>query len=148
MGISLKHTHKSYESLFLPSSEVALARSLYDLYVQTLFNYGMHLCENGEAVKEVLLLLFGQINPKHDLKGSDDSVRFNLFKNFRLRLVSTQDGYSGNNFSISYEKEAEFLKFYCGFSYEEVAGIMNLEVECVHRFISNEVESLAKLRVK
>jgi len=124
------------------------ASRLYDRYVQQLFNYGMHVCGNREAVKESLLKLFVQIGEEYRSPGKSISTRCQLFRKFRQSLVDGQrislmhhTHESGPRLS-RWEHEAAFLKLDCGFSYQEVAAIMVVRIETACNLVSQAFEAM------
>jgi DNA-directed RNA polymerase specialized sigma24 family protein len=60
---------------------------LYDSHVQELFNYGMHVCDDPQAVRSCLKELFvGVWEQRHNL-GVTTSITSCLFKSFRKLLI-------------------------------------------------------------
>lgn len=61
--------------------------SLYDEYVQELFNYGMQVCDDAEFVKNCIKELFVHVwTQRHDLSEAS-SVKSYLFRSFRKLLL-------------------------------------------------------------
>ena len=57
--------------------------SFYKKYVQSLFNYGMHIQPNRELVKDCIQELFTKIWEKKESLGPVEKVRFYLFRSFK-----------------------------------------------------------------
>ena len=76
--------------------------SLYKKYVQSLFNYGMHLHPDKDLVKDCLQELFAQIWDKRESLKSVEKVRFYLLRSFKNLLFRKLDVFSKKT-SISQE---------------------------------------------
>lgn len=137
----------------LPLSEV------YERYVQRLYKYGMHVCEDREFVMDAITRLFVDVRSQGKLLVTGPTLRFCLFKRFR-DLISTyyeapisigvvdnqmveNSEQSGLDLSRS-QREAVFLKLYCDFSYEQVASIMHLDTESSYVLITRAFEILRR----
>lgn len=60
---------------------------LYKRYVNRLFNYGMHSCNDRDLVKDCLQELFARLWSKRETLGVAGSVNYYLFKSFRRLLI-------------------------------------------------------------
>ena len=60
--------------------------SLYKKYVQSLFNYGMHIHPNRDLIKDCIQELFIKFWEKRESLGSIEKVSFYLFRSFKNLL--------------------------------------------------------------
>lgn len=63
--------------------------SLYNRYVNPLFNYGMNICYDREVVKDCIQELFTWLWTRRNSLTDVDSVKYYLFKSFRNSLVKS-----------------------------------------------------------
>ena len=60
--------------------------TLYKKYIQSLFNYGMHIHSDRDLIKDCLQELFTEIWDKKESLGQVEKVAFYLFRSFRNLL--------------------------------------------------------------
>jgi len=60
---------------------------IYKTYVNTLYNYGVKFCGDGELVKDCLQDFFIYLRKNRETLGHTTSIKFYLFKSFRRRVV-------------------------------------------------------------
>jgi hypothetical protein len=131
---------------------------LYDRFVQVLYNYGMHAHQDHELIKDILEKVFNEMQTEGELCLTESTIRFCLFKKFRNLVVShcISSGRAGDIFTprendplgkntiyshlTKDQREAIFLKINCGFSYHEVAAIMDIDTESAYKLISTAIE--------
>lgn len=135
---------------------------LFQLHVQRLFDYGMHLCSERGMVTESLVAVFVHMRDPNNSSSTQNTVRLSLFKKFRKDLsehmyaVKTSDRGSrleSNREDAGWElspnqREAIFLKVKCEFSYEEVAAIMDIRIKSAHNLVSQAFEKMLQQNQK
>jgi hypothetical protein len=142
--------------------EFALSE-VYNCYVQLLYKYGMHVCEDREVVLNAITQLFIHVRNQGKLFVTGAALRFSLFK--RLRDLLSANVASPNSPLIhkgitarpvtegidqpapelsQRQLEAVFLKSYCQFTYEEVAAIMHLDGESSYGLVTQALEILGR----
>ncbi|MDN5213713.1 sigma-70 family RNA polymerase sigma factor [Fulvivirgaceae bacterium BMA12] len=60
---------------------------IYHTYSRQLFNYGCHLCNDRELVKDCVHDLFASLIKNRSRLGKTDSIKFYLLKAFKRRLL-------------------------------------------------------------
>lgn len=135
---------------------------LFQLHVQRLFDYGMHLCSERGMVTESLVAVFVHMRDPNNSSSTQNAVRLSLFKRFRKDLsehmfaVKKSDRSSrleSNREDAGWElsqnqREAIFLKVKCEFSYEEVAAIMDIRMKSAHNLVSQALEKMLQQNQK
>lgn len=143
-------------------SELLLSQ-IYNRYVQQLYNYGMHACNDCEIVKEILQELFVGVRGQREFFVTERTVRFCLFKRFRDLVIrhcrvlksrwlfgNAAAGPTGSERTeiicelSAPQREAILLKVYNEFSYQEVASIMNIKAEYAYTLVAQAVEILRR----
>ena len=127
---------------------------VYDRYVQRLYKYGMNICNDSGVVLHAIEHLVINMSDQPELFVAGPTLRFCLFKRFR-DLISeyiSDDALSSSskvshsqrvNHSLALsqrQREASFLKLYCAFSYQEVASLMNLDLESSYELVMQAIE--------
>lgn len=153
---------------------------LYQLYANSLYNYGSKFTADKDLIKECIQELFVTLWTRKNLLGEPLSVKNYLFKAFRLslfkkgKLLQRQSSYEETehydfNASLTIEetiiegennaemqqrlqltlnqltsrqREAIFLKFYEGLSYNEIAEVMNISVKGTYKVVARAIEAL------
>jgi hypothetical protein len=112
---------------------------LYNHYVQALFNYGMQLCGDDEAVKLSIQMLFIDVKQNKMASWTCSSEVYKLFREILILQTSrtrqstalvTVSGIMRSDVS-RLRTEATFLRLQCNFTYEEIAAIMAISQESV-----------------
>jgi hypothetical protein len=124
----------------------ALSR-LYNNYVQALFNYGMQLCGDDEAVKLSIQMLFIDVKENKMASLTCSTEVYKLFREFLILQTSpTRQSTAWIPVSISVRPdlsrlrtEATFLRLQCNFTYEEIAAIMAINQESVCSLIHQAI---------
>jgi DNA-directed RNA polymerase specialized sigma24 family protein len=143
--------------------ETISARQIYDRFVQGLFSYGMQFSSDRDAVKEVLVQLFIQINSRGDQFYADRSTQVSLFTEFRKMLCQTistsgvcasREEHPAQAFEPSVPRairkltplhqEALFLMLICEFNNREVAIIMGVKRKTVLQWEEEAMEVLKR----
>ena len=139
----------------LDHSEDLWLSQVYDRYVQTLYKYGMNVCNDSAIVLQVIQHLVIAMSDQPKLFVAGPALRFCLFKRFRdlLSQYVSDDPLSSSSHRITHthgvdgcptlskqQREASFLKLYCAFSYQEVASLMNLELELIYELVMQAIE--------
>ena len=139
------------------SSDLWLSH-VYDRYVQKLYKYGMNVCNDPRIVLQVIQDLVVHLGRQPELLVPGPTLRFCLFKRFRDLLskhISTDRYASSPQVAHIHsveedpklsplQREASFLKLYCAFSYQEVAALMNLELESIYELVIQAIEITRK----
>lgn len=137
-----------------------LLSHVYDLYVQLLYNYGMHACHSDVLVKNALKEVFAHVTNEGELCISTRTIRFCLFKRLRDLIVRqrVESGNSDDLFTLSsptsritpmhfqqslHQREAIFLKLNCAFSYHETAAIMGINTESVYSLVGQAIDMVS-----
>lgn len=144
----------------LDHSDLWLSR-VYERYVQSLYKYGMNVCNDSAIVLQVIQNLVIAMSDQPKLFVAGPTLRFCLFKRFRdllsqyisddalgsspHRTTDTHHVEGTPNLSKQ-QREASFLKLYCAFSYQEVASLMNLELELIYELVMQAIEISRKQR--
>jgi RNA polymerase sigma factor (sigma-70 family) len=81
---------------------------LYKRYVQRLFNYGMHACNNRELVLDCMQELFGRLWAGKDHLADVQAVNFYLFKSFRRLLLSRLTQQRRNSLQFLHHNDGAF----------------------------------------
>jgi RNA polymerase sigma factor (sigma-70 family) len=68
--------------------------SLYKKYIQSLFNYGMHIHPDRDLIMDCLQELFAEIWDKREKLGQVERVGFYLFRSFKNLLIRKIESYS------------------------------------------------------
>ena len=132
--------HKPSSVQFIPSdvreqNTLEAAAQLYNAHVHALFNYGMQLCNDNEAVKCSIVTFF--INMEESgMFGLPTLSEAELFKQFREILKGQTAQQSMPVALMQSQSEAMFLKLGCKFTYEKIAAIMCIKEDSVLTLIS------------
>lgn len=76
---------------------------LYNEYVQELFSYGMHVCDDPEFMKNCLQELFVRVwNQRHDLSvaASVKSYLFRAFRKLLIEMIFSRNKFSGRDINF------------------------------------------------
>jgi len=131
----------------------------YAEQVHHLFSYGMNACGDQELVKDCLVELFALMQGQTDLLRESNSVDTKMFKLFRRLLIRQIDSSRASSICVIHrnlfsketqitkeltnlQREALFLKFHCRLTYREVANVMDLTTEDLHRQVCEAVDGL------
>ena len=136
-----------------------LVSHAYAGQVRHLFNYGMNACGDERLVKNCISEVFLLIAERPKALGDGKFVEVNILKMFRRHLIRRvafvgEDTISDvskhlfpatlrtTNGLTNIQREALFLKLQRGFSYYQVATVMDLLPEQVHNEISSAADIL------
>jgi RNA polymerase sigma factor (sigma-70 family) len=62
-------------------------KSIYSAYAQLLFNYGMHVTQNKDLVKDCIQDLFLELLKNHATLGKTSSIKYYLYKALRRKII-------------------------------------------------------------
>jgi DNA-directed RNA polymerase specialized sigma24 family protein len=126
---------------------------LYERHVQWLYKYGMNICNDSSVVLHAIQHLVINMSDQPELFVAGPTLRFCLFKRLRDLISDTilDDASFSPHTSHSQsvikrpeltlrQREASFLKLYCGFSYQEVASLMNVDLESSYELVMQAIE--------
>lgn len=85
---------------------------LYKKYVQRLYNYGMHSCQDRDLVKDCLQELFARLWDKRAQLADVEAVNFYLFKSYRRLLINKLVEKRKKSFLNSSEEGFELMTSY------------------------------------
>ncbi|HEX6226334.1 MAG TPA: hypothetical protein VFZ52_18070 [Chryseolinea sp.] len=161
LNISLKNITRGASEPLARATDCReeLVSRVYAGQVRHLFNYGMNACGDERLVKTCISDVFLLIAERPKALGAGKFAEANILKMFRRHLIrmiafageDTISDVSKNLFPATLEttngptnvqREALFLKFQRGFSYYQVATIMNLSPEQVRNEISYAADFL------
>lgn len=121
------HSHIEYWQRFIQGDQEAF-RSLYDVYVNSLFSYAIRYCADEEIVKDSIHDLFVDLHRYRSRLNPNVNVKAYLFGSHR-------------------QKEALYLRFTCEMTYEQVAQIMDISIASCRTFIYRAIKDL-RLRME
>lgn len=155
--------------------------TLFEVYYDALFHYGLKLAGDEELVKDCIQNLFQKLWRRHENLRSVQVVKPYLFKALRrhigdetklLRQHRLLPSYS-DTFDVTYsyedflikqqntqeqsqqllaalnklskrQREALYLKFFDGFSYEKISEVMSLNIQSVRNLVFMALQALRK----
>ncbi|WP_310392060.1 sigma-70 family RNA polymerase sigma factor [Hymenobacter sp.] len=159
--------------------------TLFEVYYDALYSYGLKLTGDEELVKDCIQNLFQKLWRRREGLRAVLVVKAYLFKALRRHLGdetkllrqhryllpaysdSFEVTYSHEEFLITQQRDAEqsarlltalnqlskrqreaiYLKFFDGFSYERIAEVMSLNVQSVRNLVFNALKAVRKVLV-
>jgi len=133
--------------LLAQNSQTAFLR-LFNNYVQALFDYGMQLCADEKVVKFSIQIFFIDIR-ESAVSSLTHPAKYDLYKQFRdilsqeisrlKKLPSTTVNAAVTSNLARLKTEATFLRLRCGFKYEEISAIMDVNQKSVYDLVCQAV---------
>ncbi|MDJ1479532.1 RNA polymerase sigma factor [Cytophagaceae bacterium YF14B1] len=153
---------------------------LYEKYYSVLYNYGFHLIQDKDLVKDCLHDLFFYLWTHKEQVVEPNSVKSYLFTAFKRRLIDASQNKKRFLYNqpetdfeiiVSFEqemvdeqtqaeniqklqqainqltkrqREAIFLRYFENMSYEEIASVMECDINSLYVLMSRAVDSLRK----
>lgn len=73
--------------LFIQTGDRKVLQSLYCQYANLLYNYGMHITNNPDLVKDCIQDIFLDLLKNHENLSHTTSVKFYLYKSLRRKII-------------------------------------------------------------